>query len=414
MNEKANQTKAHWATTEALDATWAGMRERRERSGSRPPATGVDGVTAEGFDRERGRGLAEIARRLTRPGDDGATTAYRFAPLLERSIRSAHNKERKVYTPRIRDQIVLRALHEALTEVMATDDPSSRPPPPRRCARRVITEARLQGRLQVARIDVRDFYPSIPHAPLLADLAALPLEPLARQLLTQILVETPHRPLLCGKGDDALRTQGVPTGVSVASQLAHLYMQSVDAALSRADGVTYIRFVDDILIAADGPARLEEAVAEVHQALDARGLTVHAGKGVTTTFEAGFEFLGFWFEGDRVLVTQPRLDKWLQRLRGIHRKHVVGGLGEAEAFLAALNAEISGHRGRHIPYYSLADNVEVYQEVDARIRRLVGGVLRRSGLTTAAVAGAHDWARRYKRDYDQARARAERMYSPPG
>ena len=89
MNEETEQSEAHWATEEALDATWAGMRARRERAGSRPPATGVDGVTAEGFDRQRPRGLAEIARRLARPGDEGAPTAYRFAPLLERTVRKS-------------------------------------------------------------------------------------------------------------------------------------------------------------------------------------------------------------------------------------------------------------------------------------------------------------------------------------
>ena len=406
---QANE-EPNWALPDGLEGVWRGIQGRRQRTSSRPPATGIDGVTAAIFDRDLSHNLAEISRILMRPSHEGAVTAYRFAPLLERTISARHNKERKVYTPRIRDQVVLRALHDVLTRTMEARRPESHPPSPRRCARQVIVKARCAGRLHVARIDVRDFYPSIDHDTLLSDLAALELGPIAHALLVQVLTETPHRPLFGDKSSDALRTKGVPTGISVASHLAHLFMAPIDEALSAHEGVTYIRFVDDILIAADSVGRLSHALEQVHGMLGERKLTVHRGKGVTTTFEEGFEFLGFVYEGARVLVTQPRIDKWLNRLRSIHRAHTLGGAMEAEGFVRALNAEISGHRGRHIPYYSLADNVEVYRQVDAQIRRMVGGVLRRSGMKPSVVTSAHDWARRYKRDYDAAKARAEARY----
>ena len=402
-----------WTLPEGLKATWRGMLARRKETASKPPATGIDGVSAAVFERDVDRHLAEISRVLRRPSTKGGISAYRFAPLLERTIASQGNKERTVYIPRIRDQVVLRAIHDALAEHMRIHMPHAALPSPRRCAKRVISEARLIGRHHVARVDVRDFYPSIPHARLLDALKEVRLPPLAHALLAQLLTETPHRPLFADKSADVRRLQGVPTGTSVASQLAHLYMAPIDTVFDSDQEVTYIRFVDDILVAADERSRLEGALSRLHEALGERGLTVHRGKGAMTTFEAGFDFLGFEYQGEQVRVTQPRIDKWLRRLRSIHKAHTLSEGGAPDALIAALNREISGLQGRHIPYYSLADNIEAYREVDAQIRRIVGAVLRRADLKPSVLESAYGWARRYKRDYDAATARAKAHIGSP-
>jgi RNA-directed DNA polymerase len=399
-----------WASPERLKAVWTSICDKRRTSGRRPPATGVDGMTAVRFQRDEHQYLNEISRRLTRTDQHGSLTTYRFATLLERRISNATGNSRRIFIPRIRDQIVLRAINEELVGTMESCLPNARLPQPRQCAKSVITEARLKGRRFVGRFDIRNFFATVPHLPLVEEIEALRLAPVIKQLLLQIIRETPHRPFLTGKESDEIRSCGLPTGTSVSGQLAHLYLRTVDDTLSTIPKLTYIRFADDILIATDNLQTLNEASERLGELIHLKGLELQKDKGLLTTFEDGFEYLGFKFEGDQVFVPQKRLDRWLSKLHGIRRRFAVSEQGEGRLCLQALNREISGVTGRHLPYYSLADNISVYRVLDSQIRRLVGGIIRRSTGEEIVVTGAHDWVRRYKKNFPLAAARAIRLF----
>ena len=76
------------------------------------------------------------------------------------------------------------------------------------------------------------------------------------------------------KNDSAI---GVPRGLAFSSYLSELYMKTVDAAISKMDGVYfYTRYVDDIIIVADpSKAKMEEYWDNVDALLKNRHLQLH-------------------------------------------------------------------------------------------------------------------------------------------
>lgn len=93
----------------------------------------------------------------------------------------------------------------------------------------------------VVRMDIKDFYESIPHQSLLERINGDNLlTPFSRKLLRQILNEYKAK---------SGSVTGIPRGIGVSAYLAELYMRDVDKDIKALPGVTYYaRYVDDIVI----------------------------------------------------------------------------------------------------------------------------------------------------------------------
>ena len=93
----------------------------------------------------------------------------------------------------------------------------------------------------VIRTDIKEFYESIHHEPLLRRIHKDSLlSPLSRNVLTGVLNSYKHESGL---------NKGIPRGIGVSAYLAELYMRPVDNDIRDLKGVTfYARYVDDIII----------------------------------------------------------------------------------------------------------------------------------------------------------------------
>ncbi len=93
----------------------------------------------------------------------------------------------------------------------------------------------------VIRTDIKEFYESIQHEPLLERIHKDNLlTPFSRNILTN---------LLKSYKDKSGSTKGIPRGIGVSAYLAELYMRDIDSEIQSLQGVTYYaRYVDDILI----------------------------------------------------------------------------------------------------------------------------------------------------------------------
>jgi hypothetical protein len=151
-------------------------------------------------------------------------------------------------------------------------------------------------------------------------------------------------------------------------------------------------------------------VVHMNQLLEKTELSCNDEKGALVQVPNPFDFLGFEISGGKVLATQERADRWFDKLVGMRRRFRISQPNDGAAFLGALNAEISGVTGRHIPYYSMAENVEIYKNVDRKIARLTGGLRRRLELPPSSVAKAETWLWKYKRNHQKAKELAHRKY----
>ena len=93
----------------------------------------------------------------------------------------------------------------------------------------------------IIRTDIKEFYESIRHEPLLERIHKDNLlTPFSRNILTGVLKSY--------KAESG-STKGIPRGIGVSAYLAELYMRNIDNEIQNLQGVTYYaRYVDDIII----------------------------------------------------------------------------------------------------------------------------------------------------------------------
>ena len=84
-----------------------------------------------------------------------------------------------------------------------------------------------------------------------------------------------------------------------------------------------------------------------------------------------------------------------------------------EMMIYEINREVSGACGMQVPYYSLANDLSPFRELDRQIRIILGGFFRRLGKKMDGVfriESAHAWAWKYKRGYEVALLEAQKRF----
>jgi RNA-directed DNA polymerase len=410
-----------WYSSNALGKTWDQIKNSRGRDGRRSPSVGLDGVTAEKFNTNLDQNIAEIHRLLSQPDrEDPSFPAYRFAPFRTKTISSEPGKLRQIHIPRIRDQIVLRAVSDEISRVLSKKYPDFLKTSPRHAVKQVIM-GRESGKLQVLRADINKYYPSIPHPFILKLLADLEVDPKVIRL-TQRALTVPLRDTRLGKSADQENTLGTPTGTSLSTVLGECYLLDLENSL-QLKNIKLIRYVDDILILAEKTDQLELAHRNLAQALEVRGLALSKAKTWKKSFKEGFDFLGFSFDKDRVRVMESKALKWGRTYQGIARRFAkkikqASGSKEKDCLLEEMarevNRAVSGASGMQVPYYSIADDLSSFKELDKQIRVILGGIFRRSERKmcgSVRLESAHTWAWKYKNSYENALQEAREKFA---
>ena len=398
----------NWFSKESLARVWKEIKAKKEEEGrGKSLPVGIDGVTANRFDEDLGRNLSEISRKLQQKEEDG-TSRYRFAPFRRKTISSEPGKAREICIPRIRDQIVLRAVANQILSNICKLHPGFPATSPRSAVKKVIA-AREAGGAHILRTDIAKYYPSIPHTPLLEKVMALGVDPLTMDMVFKCL-KTPFRDTRLGKDADATPGRGVPVGASLSTVLAEFYLVGLEEQM-QPEGAGLVRYVDDILLCAKSEQEIKQGGRWLIKELHARGLEISRGKTNFTTFRDGFEFLGFQFCGTKALVSEKKYLKWIQTYQGIGRRFIRkinegDKLDEQKELLRQMvyeiNREVSGECGMQVRYYSLADDLEPFRQLDRLIRQMAGGVFRRLGLRMDGdyrLESAYSWAWKYKSDF---------------
>ena len=294
-----------WTHTAFLVRAWDELMASRASARRNPPPRGVDGMGPDAFETRKLHHCAEVSRILQRPGDS-APTAYRFAPLVEHERETEPGKVRRVYIPRIRDQVVLRCVYQNLARAMRADGLRGSLENPQAVVRTVI-RARQRGRRFAARLDVRGFYDSVSHDVLADRLAELSLDEVSASLLHQLVRETPHRPFRGTKNDNAWRAIGLPTGISVATLLAELYLKPVDAVAANLPDIDATA-VDDVVCWATTKARRRPTLAVPSLQLELHGNKTHFSSFARALTGVSTEGYQLQVALDRILVEEALRD----------------------------------------------------------------------------------------------------------
>jgi hypothetical protein len=231
---------------------------------------------------------------------------YRFTAYKEKLIlKGATSLPRQISIPTARDRIVLRALCECLAEVYPTAKLSL----PQVVIEDLKSALASGTYVEYAKIDLKNFYPTIPHTLIDAAIRKKIRKPEFRHLVNSAIT-TPTVPESRGRKDTPNSTVGVPQGLAISNLLAEIALKDIDLAFNGRPGIWYKRYVDDILILT--PGGYSEAVArELITELQNLDLQPHPfgpeSKSKFAPLTDPFSFLGYQVEGGHVIIRRESI-----------------------------------------------------------------------------------------------------------
>lgn len=266
-----------------LRAAWTHVRANEG-------AAGVDHVTVAMYERKLDTHLAQVSAQLR-----GGT--YRPQPVRRTWIDKPGSREpRPLGIPTVRDRVVQTALRLVLEPIFerhfAAQSYGFRPGRGCKDALRRVDALLTAGYTWVVDADLRRYFDSIPHQPLLARVQTRVADGRVLTLLEQFLTQGVLDGLAAWTPE-----AGTPQGAVVSPLLANIYLDPLDHAMAAA-GFEMVRYADDLVVLCRTQADAEQALARLAAWTQTAGLTLHPQKTrlVDATQAGGFDFLGYHFE----------------------------------------------------------------------------------------------------------------------
>lgn len=270
--------------------------------------------TAKGLDRVSGPQYAQDAQRaLTIASRKCLDGTFKFTPYREVLKPKGRDKPPRIIgIPTVRDRVVLGQMHRFLAAVF----PEAVPRQISGAYVRRIAEGLGQAPPDtwICGTDIKTFYDSI-QRDRLSQIVQKRVNVAAANALIRCAVRTPTVP----KGTPRSRrssfseNRGIPQGLAISNILASIYMSPIDEPM-KALGVTYERYVDDVLMFGT-----ESSVTKAYRSLMARlkrrGLGLHALSSPKTKIQPlheSFEYLGYMFCMPKITVRESTVERFIQ------------------------------------------------------------------------------------------------------
>ncbi len=206
----------------------------------------------------------------------------------------------------------------------------------------------------VLQCDVRQFFPSIDHALLRAELARLVLDEGVLWLCDQILnsgigvLSEEYNMVYFSEDDPSTgsgqglfavnRSRGLPIGNLTSQFWANIYLNTFDQFVKRElKCPAYLRYVDDFLLFSDNRRQLWDWKCAILDKLASLRLTLHEELAQVFPTRTGVPFLGFRIYPDFRLVKSRKVVLFRRRLRSLLGEYADGRLP-----IQTLDASIQG------------------------------------------------------------------------
>jgi RNA-directed DNA polymerase len=384
--EPAFRFYALWDKVYRKDVLLEAYRRCRANAG----APGVDRVT---FDMIEAQG---VERWLGMLREELTSGHYAPQPLLRAWIPKSNGGQRPLGIPTIRDRVVQMAMVLVIGPIFEADllpqQYGFRPGLDAKMAlRRVYWHVTQHGRREVVDADLRDYFTSIPHEPLMRCLSRRIVDGrilhVIKSWLTAPVVEIiDGRPVQTA---EARRTKrGTPQGGVISPLLANCYFRRFLLAWhghghqDHLDAYV-VNYADDFVICCR-PGNAATALARMSALMTRLGLEVNTAKTrIARLPEESFDFLGytvgrfFGKDGRPYTGTRPSKKAVKSLLRRIHtRTSPQWHADEPASTVARISSMLRGWCG----YFDQGPVMDIYELVraytDRRIRRWL---MRRAG-----------------------------------
>ena len=309
--------------------------------------------------------------------------AYVFTPYRQMlKIKGAGKPPRQIAIPSLRDRLVLKMMAEYLRKLF----PNIRHRKPQdlvEAVRRAVQSGKFSD---YVRLDLVNFYPSIPHQTI-EQILHSKIAP--AEFVTLLMAALANPTLPDGPRAQGPNLIGVPAGLSLANALGEIVLNGIDEDMAMIDGIAYFRYVDDILVLC-GHGQRTVIRMQLNTRLEALGLRAHRlGKSHKSAAgkiqKESVEYLGYTFVNGKVTVDRSRFSRLsdsLARPLTMYR-HALEETSEIPRAKARaewwLNLTITGcisegKRRGWLPYYSQLDDMGRLQQLDAMVNRFMARI----------------------------------------
>jgi RNA-directed DNA polymerase len=326
-------------------------------------AAGVDHQTIEMFESHLGENLERLARLLK----EGS---YQPQAIKRVWIPKPGSKEKRpLGIPTVRDRVMQTALRNVLEPIFERDfaERSYGFRPNRGCkdALRRVSDLLAQGHTWVVDADLKSYFDTIPHAPLIekveekvSDGAVIAM---LKSYLKQNVMEATER---------WTPEEGTPQGAIISPLLSNIYLDPLDHEMER-QGIEMVRYADDFVILCQSEAEAEAALEKVRQWTAKAGLQLHPSKTriVDATQKGGFDFLGYHFERNMRWPREKSLRKFKDTIRAKTKRTNGHSL---QTIIENVNRTTIGWFG-----YFKHSHITTHSSLDGWIRMRLRSILRR-------------------------------------
>lgn len=221
--------------------------------------------------------------------EDVLTGRYCPQPMRQFPMDKPGGGRRVISAQYLQDKLVQRALLlilEPEAEKIFHDD--SYAYRPRRSVAMALTRVRERvriGQSWLVDADIRSFFDSIPHKPLISVLKAFVKDGKTMELIEKWLAQGAHHTSLLRK------RRGISQGAILSPLFCNLYLNRFDHQLTRKN-IPFVRFADDFLLFADKQEKAEEALDFATKELEKLGLSIHPEKTQIIRSHPDVSFLG--------------------------------------------------------------------------------------------------------------------------
>jgi RNA-directed DNA polymerase len=273
-------------------------------------AEGVDRQTIEMFESHLEANLQKLAEELR-------ASLYHPRPVRRAWINKLgkRHEKRPLGIPTIRDRVVQTALRNVLEPIYEKDFAAQsygfRPGRGCKAALRRVVELLAAGYTWVVDADLKSYFDTIPHAPLLERVREKVSDGRVLELVSAYL----QQPVM--ESHKQWTPQGgTPQGAVLSPLLSNIYLHPLDQHMAR-EGYEMVRYADDFVILCRNEAAAQRALEQVQQWTASAGLRLHPEKTriVEASETGGFEFLGYHFTHGQKWPRKKSMQKLKHTLR---------------------------------------------------------------------------------------------------